>query len=204
VAAAGGRPRRLAGCRAACADVEAAWSPGGHLLAFQRNTTTPGASGLYTVRPNGSGLTRIADGGHPAWSPDGRRIAFDSDSGVEVANPDGSNLRLLFAGAPAAGPGVPSWSPDGRKLVVFTTPSEPAGFTAEVWTMRADGSGKKRLYQSGCCVREWGTPVWSPDGRLIVFSANSAGGTFVIRANGTGLRRITRSVSDALSWQRRP
>jgi Tol biopolymer transport system component len=205
VAAAGGRPRRLTGCRAPCADVEAAWSPDGHLLAFARNTPTPGASGIYTVRANGSGLTRIAAGGHPAWSPSGRRIAFDSDSGIEVANADGSHLRVLFAAETAAtGPGVPFWSPDGHDLVFFQTPEDSGHFTAEVWTMHADGSGQKRLYHSGCCVHSWAPPIWSPDGRTIAFSANSAGGTFVIDADGTGLRRLSRITSSTLSWQRLP
>ena len=204
VAARGGRPHRISGCRASCADVEPTWSPAGHLLAFQRITATPGASGIYTVRPDGSDLKKIAEGTDPAWSPDGRRIAFDSDAGIKVADPDGSHPELLFAQTVGEGPGIPSWSPNGRKLVFFNTPPESDGFAAEVWTMNADGSAQKRLYGSRCCVEEWAPPIWSPDGLMIAFSANSAGGTFVINADGTGLRRLSQMTAETLSWQRPP
>ena len=44
----------------------------------------------------------------------------------------------------------------------------------------------------------------SPDGRLIAFSANSAGGTFVIKADGSDLRRLSPITSSNLSWQPLP
>jgi Tol biopolymer transport system component len=206
VAAAGGNPRRLTNCGTACADVQPTWSPDGRLLVFQRVSSTPGASGLFTVRPGGAQLSRIADkGSYPQWSPDGERIVFDSTpDSIAVADADGAHLRVLFSGARGTGPGAPSWSPDGRKIVFFKTPGRQSHFVAEVWTMNADGTGKKRLYRSGCCVGEWAPPVWSPDGRQIAFSADSAGGTFVINSDGTGLERRSASTSTALAWQRLP
>jgi Tol biopolymer transport system component len=206
VAAAGGRPHRLTDCRPAwCADVDPVWSPDGHLIVFER-ITHEGRWGhrLYTIRPDGSGLTKIADGAEPEWSPDGTRIAFDGAGGITVANADGSDTHLLVAGSGGTGPGVPSWSPDGKKLVFFQTPGAPGAFVAEVWTINADGSDKKRLYRSGCCVMVWAAPIWSPDGRMIAFSATSAGGTFVINADGTGLRRISPDTPYSLSWQKLP
>lgn len=199
VAAAGGKPRLLA-CHSSCSAVQPEWSPDGHTLVFERSNLSSGASGLYTVRPDGSGLTLVAENGaEPAWSPDGRRIAFDGKGGVEVVNGDGSHLRLLFAGAPATGPWAPAWSPDGRKLVFVTSPPRGGGFGAEIWTMKADGTDKTRLYRSGCCVDA--SPIWSPDGQQIAFSDSAPRGTFVINANGTGLRRLSPDVANTLSWQ---
>jgi dipeptidyl aminopeptidase/acylaminoacyl peptidase len=204
VAAAGGQPRRLTGCPT-CTDVEATWSPNGQLLLFTR--TRGRTERLYTVRPDGSHLTEIADGADPQWSPDGRRIAFDSRrrGGIVVANADGSDARLLFAEKGATGPGVPSWSPDGRKLLYVKTPPARGGlgYRFEIWTINADGSAKKRLYHTGCCIMDWGGPIWSPDGRLIAFSAHTAGGTFVMNADGTGLRRLSRTTA-GLAWQPLP
>lgn len=202
VATAGGRPHRLTDCRPErCADVDPVWSPDGRLLLFRR-IARGSSRGLYTVRPDGSGPKKIADGADPQWSPDGHRIAFDGDGGIAVANADGSEAHLLVAETSATGPGVPSWSPDGRKLAFFKTPGRPGHFRAEVWTMNADGSDKKRLYRSGCCVDVWAAPIWSSDGLMIAFSADSAGGTFVINADGSGLRRISRDTPYSLSWQR--
>jgi Tol biopolymer transport system component len=88
--------------------------------------------------------------------------------------------------------------------VFFKTPGRREHYRAEVWTINADGSGKERLYHSGCCVGIWAPPIWSPDGHKIAFSANSAGGTFVMNADGTGLRRLSRDTYYELSWQRIP
>jgi Tol biopolymer transport system component len=206
VPAAGGKPQRLTDCRSSsCFDGEAAWSPDGRLLVFRRvvGNTLGAPERLYTVRRDGSGLTSIAEGADPKWSPDSRSIAFDAPRGIAVANADGSGIRLLFAESGPTGPGAPSWSPDGRKLVFFKTPGSPGHYRAEVWTMNADGSDKKRLYHSGCCVELGAPPIWSPDGRMIAFSANSAGGTFVMKADGSGLRQVSTDTSTHLSWQER-
>jgi Tol biopolymer transport system component len=211
VAAAGGNTHQVTASHAPCSDEQQTWSPDGRRLVFVHATPTPGGNGIYTVRPNGSDKRKIATTAGwalPQWSPDGRRIVFDKRDGIAVMNADGSHVHELNAAAGPNGPGAPSWSPDGRKLVFFNTPFNTprrrGGYRAEVWTMNADGSGKERLYRSGCCVGYWAPPVWSPDGRLIAFSADSAGGTFVINADGTGLRRLSTIVSDSLSWQRLP
>jgi Tol biopolymer transport system component len=208
VSVAGGAPRRLTGCRSTwCADVDPAWSPNGLRLAFDRITIGHGTvNDIYTVRADGSQLARVAAGRDPQWSPDGTRIAYTGDAGLEVAEADGAAARLVVAGrlSTGTGPGFPSWSPSGAKLVYVATPGRPGHFRFEVWTVNADGSEPKRVYRSGCCVMAYAPPLWSPDGRLIVFSATSARGTFVMNADGSGLHRLSPSTSSALSWQRLP
>ncbi len=77
----------------------AAWSPDGTRLAFKADS-----SQVYTVRPDGSGLTLISD--VPAdgdssifWSPDGAKVAFhNSNNGfvdIYVAAADGTSRRAL-------------------------------------------------------------------------------------------------------------
>jgi TolB protein len=105
----------------------------------------------------------------PAWSPDGRRIAFvstrDRDPEIYVMDADGSNARRLTAvpGRDAH----PYWSPDGSKIV-FQSPREN-GHT-RIFVMNADGSEQRVLTRNeGFC----GVPVWSPDGRTIVFQCTA-------------------------------
>ena len=216
VAANGSNLHRLSGCGGRCVDFMPAWSPTGHMLAFERMFPSSGwRPSLYTIRPDGSHLTRIrSNATDPAWSPDGRRIAFDElqkggypwDEGIAVVYADGSHPRLLTAGPWKRGksPKYPAWSPDGRRLLFLKirgwTADEP--FRAEIWTMNPDGSDRRRLYRSRWAHGVQTKPIWSPDGRKIAFSVDSyPKGTFVINADGTGLKRIAPTVFPELSWQ---
>jgi Tol biopolymer transport system component len=211
---ASGKLRRLTDCQS-CADVSPDWAPGGQLIVFTRLARQD--SSLYTVRADGSHLTKVTNSAanpewspgseaaaNPQWSPDGRKIAFNGSDRISIVDADGSDQKLLVDGTTGSGPGVPSWSPDGTKLAFFNTPGGPGAFTAEIWTTTADGSKKQRLYHSRCCVGSWTGPIWSPDGQKIAFAADSAGGTFVVAADGTGLRRLSTASANGLTWQRRP
>ena len=98
--------------------------------------TTRVASGAISASAQAKPRTRWI-GVIAAWSPDGRRIAFDYHDAIYVVNADGSGLLRLAHNAYA----FHSWSPDGRKLIFARLPG--------LWVMNADGSGQRNLTRDG-------------------------------------------------------
>src|SRR5437773_28366 len=83
---------------------EAAWSPDGSKIALTRASTGPycDPDGLCSsvtdyvisiMNADGTGIHNLASGSGAAWSPDGTRIAFRGDGGINVRNADGSSGR---------------------------------------------------------------------------------------------------------------
>ena len=100
----------------------------------------------------------------PAWSPDGRKLAFvsrrDGNSEIYVMNADGSGQENLTQ--QPASDSHPSWSPDGRKLAFV---SRRDG-NSEIYVMNADGSGLRNVTRTPSNDLD---PAWSPDGGAIAF-----------------------------------
>jgi Tol biopolymer transport system component len=206
-----GRVRQLTRCaQAPCSDVRPAWSPDQSAIAFTRSTGK--AHALYRVSVSGSQLQRLAaEGMNPAWAPDGKTILVETRRGIESIAADGSRRTLIAPGSPAELPTAPSWSPDESRVLYFSFRREQRGFRAEVWSMRPNGSAKRRLYRQPCCLDFvfWSKPVWSADGSRVAFSVYgpryevNVAGTFVVDADGTRLRNLTRQRTE-LAWQPTP
>ena len=129
------------------------------------------AGQIATVNPDGSGLNVLAPGSEPAWSPDGKKIAFNSGSGIAVMDGNGSNRVNLPAGTQDA---APAWSPDGKKIAFRTFVPDPRGLIPELWVMDAGGGNRSKLVDYRCC--HFGTPSWSPDGTRLVLDITVSSG----------------------------
>ena len=154
---------------------------------------------IYTVMPDGSGLTQLTSGQHhnrePSWSPDFRKIVFTSNRhggkmNVYSMNAKGQNIKRLTNVDLDEYSAV--ISPDGTKIVYVRTWLN--GKDGVMW-MDIDGSNQKTCAISGR-NRE---PTWSPDGKKILFTSNMHStydgaydrDVYVMDLNCAGLTRLT-------------
>ncbi len=134
-------------------------------------------------------LTNI-ESSYPFWSPDGRRIVFQSDRidgnrEIYLMNADGSGLVRLTQNA--AEDQTPVWSPDGTRIAFQ---SDRDG-NLEIYVMNADGSGQRNLTRHPA---EDSHPKWSPDGGSIIFDRPVDGDNdeiWEVSADGGEPRRLT-------------
>jgi Tol biopolymer transport system component/serine/threonine protein kinase len=197
VPASGGAPVRMEGIGGYAVDL--AIAPKGHRLVYSRTfrdlnlwrMPLPGVPS-EPGSPAGSpekflSSTRFEDS--PAYSPDGKRIAFSSNRGgvrqIWVADADGSNPVPLtnFAAGVA---GSPRWSPDGQTIVFDARPEGPA----DIYSIKAGGGTPQRLTDHPA---EDHVPCYSADGRWIFFASTRSGPRQLYRipANGGEAVQIT-------------
>ncbi|HUQ20690.1 MAG TPA: hypothetical protein VM099_13830 [Gemmatimonadaceae bacterium] len=153
-------------------------------------------------------LHELTSNGHnqqPAWSPDGKRIAFTSDrdgnSEIYVMNADGSNqVRLTNNPSPDESP---TWSPEGSRIA-FTSSRDLGGSRFAIYTMNAAGGDQIRITSLGAADH---SPSWSPDGKRIAFISNRGGvaGIWTIAPDGSESpegKLLTTDISagSSLAW----
>jgi Tol biopolymer transport system component len=133
----------------------------------------------------------------PAWSSDGRSIAFaslrDGTSHIYVMQADGTGTRRVTS--EKQDDDHPSWSRDGKRIV----------FSREgaLFVVPASGGAAHRV---GRGTGNATNPAWSPDGKWIAYDYRKPGFSirelYLMRADGTGIRRLTKlnAVSALPSW----
>ncbi len=166
----------------------------------------PSEASLFVSNADGSGERGLTHGTldyNPAWSPDGKWIAFTSERNGSAdlyrVQIDGSGLERLTDDP--AFEDQAAYSPDGRQIVFVTT---RAGGTADLWILDVQTHRAKPLTSGpGGDFR----PAWSPDGKWIAFSSDRESSLpmakgrwehlhlvdiYMVRPDGSGLKRLSR------------
>ena len=169
-------------------------TPASGLIAFTRS------DGIYVMNADGSSVRALRRGGaakfstNLAWSPDGRKLAFEFHSatsvGIWVMNADGSQLVRLAKNGTS-----PTWSPDGSRIAFIRFIGRWVGKRlvgdSDIWVMNADGSNHRRLVKTAH-LSEFEVD-WSPAGGRLAFRCSVwAAELYVMGTNGRNLRSLTR------------
>lgn len=151
---------------------------------------------IFTVRPDGSGITQLTSNlfwdTDPVWSPDATKLAFssnrDGDDDIFVMNRDGSGV-INITNAGSGRDVQPDWSPDGTKIVFVRD--------GDLYRVAATGGATATRLVRGR------SPSWSPTGSKIAFAKPERGSSdiYVMNADGSGANAITSGLqADSPEW----
>jgi hypothetical protein len=176
------------------------WSPDGKKVAFGKTPWSDififslGSSDAVDITPS----EKYFDS-EPAWSPNGKLIAFTSDRRTSKGSTnidlytmrtDGSGIKLLFECSGWCR--HPEWSPDGKNIVFQ--------MDDDLYVINADGSKPRKLTNGA--RNEYA--AWSPDGQWIAFTRSAGDNSYIylVKPDGSGLRALTSESSGPrqLTW----
>lgn len=154
-----------------------AWSQDGGRIVF--GGVSGATAHIFLTTPDGANLERLTPRGarhaldeFPAWSPDGRAIAFSGEANGEperlyVMDTDGSNARAVSDGPRDY---APTWSPDGRAIAFMSGREGPvANERLGVYKLLLDSRRQARLTDMDSVGV---SPSWRPGGGAIAYSSN--------------------------------
>ena len=147
---------------------------------------------IWTMPANGGRANRLTSGPDqdewPRWSPDGRRVAFQSNrkgnSDIWVMDANGRNIRQVTKHK--TDDFYFDWSPDGQHICFC---SERSG-NRDIWTINVQTGATSQVTTHKAADDD---PAWSPDGRSIAFDSGREGNQaiFVCDVDGKNVRRVT-------------
>jgi Tol biopolymer transport system component len=188
------------------------WSADGSRLACEGFGQTDGSlNGVYTLRASDGGdLQRVTydpngDDCPSDYSPNGKRLvitrANDTSYEIDTVKLDGSGLRQITPAGMDFDFCSGRWSPQGNEIVFSA--HVPDTDRSTIWVVHSDGSGLRKIPVPGCggprsdptsigCQN----PVWSPDGRKLMFERHFLIPTdhfdlYTVNADGSGLFQVT-------------
>ena len=173
----GKNPRNLTADSSAD-DTQPAFSPDGEHIAFRSERER---GGIFIMGATGESVKRLTDSGyHPAWSPDGREVAYCTHniedpndrtlerSDIWIVNVATGEKRQL-TGETIGDAAQPQWSPTGARIAYW---SKRKGGQRDLWTIPAAGGTPVAVTDDAAF--DW-NPVWSPDGRHLYFASDRGG-----------------------------
>lgn len=158
------------------------FSPDGLWVAFVRE-----GSRAMLVGRNGAGEREVGRVGHPrlTFTPDGRALVAGGatdGAGLELIPLDGGDRQVLTRPPPGIMDGAPTFSADGRRLAFLRLPGPGV---ADIWVATASGAEARRITFDD---RPVDGPVWTRDGRSLIFGSTRLGARRLWRVDADGRR----------------